>query len=121
MINKKAFIGIFLILISIYNCSNTKDETKYITHLRDEITKNYNLKEIKIEIVNDETLTILLKNSKFKDYSKKEKQKIALQMGQLALKLRGNETEIETGELIFINDYSDLEEESTKPDSFKMY
>ena len=96
-----------LTFLLIFNCSKAREDLSYLYSLKEAISENFETDLIKINISENEkseVLNISIEDSKFNHYSPKKKQKMANNIGEIALKLRKNTQKTITGELTFVDE-----------------
>lgn len=119
----------FLTFLLIFNCAKQKEDFSFMFNLKETISENYDTDSIKINMLENENhvvLNISLEDSKFNYYSPENKQKIAREIGKLALQLRNKISQtdlkpIEMGELTFVDKSNFGIIKTSNSDSYKMH
>lgn len=117
---KTTIIFITLIMITLSNCSKNKNEIMYMIELKNHISKTYDIKRVDIKILSDD-IKITLTDSRFNNEDSERKQKLANQIGELTIELRGNMPKLKTGELIFIDQTNFAIVKTNKSESFNLF
>jgi hypothetical protein len=95
-----------------------------IQELKTNISKTDNTEHVKVELStsdNNSILKILLEDSKFNNYSSKEKQSMANDIGTMALKYKDSLHQITQGKLTFIDKTNYGLVKTSNSDSYNMY
>ncbi|GGD27651.1 hypothetical protein [Hyunsoonleella pacifica] len=90
--------------------------------LKEEISKEYDIENIKINITNqdkEQVLNILIGDSKFNNYNTRNKQKLAFEIGKLAFKVY-NPSDIILGKLTFEKESNYGLVKTSSSNSYKM-
>lgn len=123
----KKITVLFTLFISItcFNCSEKiKKNVLLIQELKTNISKTYNTEHVEVKLStsdNNSILKISLEDSKFNDYSSKEKQSMANDIGTMALKYKDSLHQITQGELTFIDKTNYGLVKTSNSDSYNMY
>lgn len=122
--SKKALkIILSFIIITTFSCSQFRKELSQMKELKEEISKEYDIENIKINITNhqdkEQVLNILIGDSKFNNYNTRNKQKLAFEIGKLAFKVY-NPSDIILGKLTFEKESNYGLVKTSNSNSYKM-
>jgi hypothetical protein len=89
--------------------------------LKESISDKYETEKVEIKINNKTELKILIKDSKFENYSGKDKAIISYDIGRMATNLKESKEKIKTGVVKFISEENYGVTKTSETDSYKLY
>ncbi|WP_207509129.1 hypothetical protein [Telluribacter humicola] len=118
---KRIAVILTVSLVSLFGCSEINGDLKFMHDLKNSISEAYKTKDIEVTIVNKTALKVLLKDSKFDDYSSDKKVSISRDIGKLANSLRENKEFFTMGVVEFIDEENYPLVKKSSSESYNMY
>ena len=110
-----------ILLITTIGCSNLTGKFKFMNELKNSVSEKYGTEEVEVQLINKNDLLVVLKDSKFENYSPEEKKDVSLEIGEIVSNLNTNDININNGQVQFLTekDYGLIKTGDAQ--SFKMH
>ncbi|TRZ40798.1 hypothetical protein D3A96_15280 [Robertkochia marina] len=97
---------------------NITEKLQLLDTLKESISSNLETEDVDLELINNEELVVVLKDSKFQDYSTDEKRNLSYEIGQMVSNL---EIELENGQVQFLTEEKQGFFKTSDGESFDMF
>jgi len=94
--------GLLLLILVLFSCKEVVKDLGKASIIYDTLTKTYNTKNIKVNIINGNYLTVSLINTSYNDSLDKTKQKIACDIGKIVFQVMQADSCIKGGNVEFV-------------------
>ena len=119
---RKIKFTLFTVMMTLLvSCSNVTNKLSFMHELKESISEKYDIEEVELKMNNGSNLIVIIKDSKFKNYDSKKKQRISRAIGKISTNLRDDGETIKSGTVRFVSEENYGIVETSDSEDFNMF